>query len=47
MMQMLSASFGPQNQGLQVGQNYGPINTEFHLPPGKIGALEPRDAVPR
>ncbi|KAK4148826.1 kinesin light chain [Chaetomidium leptoderma] len=33
MAQMQSASFGPGNQGLQVGQNYGSINTEFHLPP--------------
>ncbi|KAK4032308.1 kinesin light chain [Parachaetomium inaequale] len=32
-MQMPSASFGPQNHGLQVGQNYGPISAEFHLPP--------------
>ncbi|KAK4451207.1 kinesin light chain [Podospora aff. communis PSN243] len=30
---MQSASFGPQNQGFQVGQNYGSITTEFHLPP--------------
>lgn len=47
MSQILSASFGPKNQGFQVGQNNGSINTEFHLWPGKIGALEPRDAAPR
>ncbi|KAJ4290127.1 hypothetical protein N0V88_006634 [Collariella sp. IMI 366227] len=29
----MSASFGPQNHGLQVGQNYGPISAKFHLPP--------------
>ncbi|KAL8364681.1 hypothetical protein RB595_003793 [Gaeumannomyces hyphopodioides] len=28
-----SASFGPGNRGQQVGQNYGTINTEIHLPP--------------
>ncbi|EAQ88760.1 hypothetical protein CHGG_05379 [Chaetomium globosum CBS 148.51] len=33
MSQILSASFGPKNQGFQVGQNYGSINTEFHLSP--------------
>ncbi|KAK4206181.1 hypothetical protein QBC37DRAFT_142358 [Rhypophila decipiens] len=33
MAHMLSASFGAQNQGFQVGQNYGSITTEFHLPP--------------
>ncbi|KAK4167815.1 hypothetical protein QBC43DRAFT_285130 [Cladorrhinum sp. PSN259] len=33
MSQMHSSSFGSQNQGFQVGQNYGSINTEFHLPP--------------
>ncbi|KAK4237112.1 kinesin light chain [Achaetomium macrosporum] len=33
MAQMLSASFGPQNQGVQVGQSYAPISVEFHLPP--------------
>ncbi|KAK4183100.1 kinesin light chain, partial [Podospora australis] len=33
MSQMHSASFGSQNQGFQVGQSYGSINTEFHLPP--------------
>ncbi|KAK4159493.1 kinesin light chain [Cladorrhinum sp. PSN259] len=33
MTQMPSASFGPGNQGLQVGQSYAPINAEFHLPP--------------
>ncbi|KAK4446467.1 kinesin light chain [Podospora aff. communis PSN243] len=29
----MSSSFGPQNHGFQVGQNYGSITTEFHLPP--------------
>ncbi|KAK3903024.1 P-loop containing nucleoside triphosphate hydrolase protein, partial [Staphylotrichum tortipilum] len=29
----MSASLGPGNQGLQVGQNLGSINAEFHLPP--------------
>ncbi|KAK3690585.1 hypothetical protein B0T22DRAFT_491771 [Podospora appendiculata] len=29
---MHSISFGSGNQGLQVGHNYGSINTEFHLP---------------
>ncbi|KAK4119841.1 TPR-like protein, partial [Parathielavia appendiculata] len=33
MAQMVSTSFGPRNQGFQVGPNYGSINTEFHLPP--------------
>ncbi|KAL8364795.1 hypothetical protein RB595_003867 [Gaeumannomyces hyphopodioides] len=28
-----SASFGPGNRGQQVGQNYGTMNTEIHLPP--------------
>ncbi|KAL8366692.1 hypothetical protein RB595_010516 [Gaeumannomyces hyphopodioides] len=28
-----SASFGPENRGQQVGQNYGTMNTEIHLPP--------------
>ncbi|KAK0641772.1 hypothetical protein B0T16DRAFT_393999 [Cercophora newfieldiana] len=27
------ASMGPENQDWQRGQNYGTINTEFHLPP--------------
>jgi len=35
MAQLPSASFGPGNQGLQVGHNHGPIIAEFHLPPGK------------
>ncbi|KAK5651026.1 hypothetical protein OQA88_1805, partial [Cercophora sp. LCS_1] len=30
---MQSTSFGPGNRGQQVGQNYGTINAEFHLPP--------------
>ncbi|KAK0652399.1 P-loop containing nucleoside triphosphate hydrolase protein [Cercophora newfieldiana] len=30
---MQSTSFGPGNQGQQVGHNYGTINAEFHLPP--------------
>jgi hypothetical protein len=47
MSQMPFVSFGPANQGFQVGQNYGSINTEFHLSTGKIGVLEPRDAAPR
>ncbi|KAK3687150.1 P-loop containing nucleoside triphosphate hydrolase protein [Podospora appendiculata] len=29
---MHSTSLGSGNQGLQVGHNYGSINTEFHLP---------------
>ncbi|KAK3898721.1 hypothetical protein C8A05DRAFT_37691, partial [Staphylotrichum tortipilum] len=32
-MAQMSASLGPGNQGLQVGQNLGSINAEFHLPP--------------
>ncbi len=34
--QKMSVSFRPNHQGLQVGYNYGLINTEFHLPPGKV-----------
>ncbi|KAK4243178.1 kinesin light chain, partial [Corynascus novoguineensis] len=30
---MQSTFFGPGNQGQQVGQNYGTISAEFHLPP--------------
>ncbi|KAK5651031.1 hypothetical protein OQA88_1504 [Cercophora sp. LCS_1] len=33
MAQIPSVSFGPGNQGLQVGQSYAPITAEFHLPP--------------
>lgn len=36
MSSMQSATFGPGNRGFQVGQNYGPITTEFYLPPSKI-----------
>ena len=36
---MQSTSFGPGNQGQQVGQNYGTINAEFHLPPGKTSGV--------
>ncbi|KAH6621584.1 P-loop containing nucleoside triphosphate hydrolase protein [Chaetomium sp. MPI-SDFR-AT-0129] len=32
MSQTPVVSFGAQAQGIQVGQNYGSINTEFHLP---------------
>ncbi|KAM7210080.1 hypothetical protein V8F06_014537 [Rhypophila decipiens] len=33
MAQIPSASFGAQNQGFQVGQNYGSMTTEFYLQP--------------
>jgi hypothetical protein len=36
MAHLASVSFGPLNHGLQVGQNYGSMNTEIHLPPGKV-----------
>ncbi|KAK3376527.1 hypothetical protein B0T24DRAFT_648420 [Lasiosphaeria ovina] len=29
----MSTSFGAGNRGQQVGQNYGTVNAEFHLPP--------------
>jgi hypothetical protein len=32
---MESISFRGDNRGLQVGDNRGSINAEFHLPPGK------------
>jgi hypothetical protein len=32
---MESISFRGDNHGLQVGDNRGSINAEFHLPPGK------------
>ncbi|KAK3304830.1 uncharacterized protein B0T15DRAFT_253914 [Chaetomium strumarium] len=32
---MQSTSFERGNRGQQVGQNYGTINNEFHLPLGK------------
>ncbi|KAK4149742.1 P-loop containing nucleoside triphosphate hydrolase protein [Chaetomidium leptoderma] len=32
-MAQMSASFGSENQGFQVGHNHGSINAEFHLPP--------------
>jgi hypothetical protein len=38
MAQMMSASFGPGNQGVEVGYNYRSISTEFHLPPGTVTA---------
>ncbi|WPJ61335.1 hypothetical protein SMAC4_13446 [Sordaria macrospora] len=41
MGQFPSASFGPLNQGFQVGQNYAPINTEFHLPPERLETPPP------
>lgn len=34
---MASVSFGDINHGLQIGDNYGSINAEFHLPPGQSG----------
>ncbi len=44
----MSVSFGPNHQGLQVGYNYGSINTEFHLPPGKVIVAPLRaDGMPR
>ncbi|KAK3347571.1 LOW QUALITY PROTEIN: Tetratricopeptide repeat-domain-containing protein [Neurospora tetraspora] len=39
MAQIPSASFGPLNQGLQVGQSYAPIN--FHLPPERLETPPP------
>ncbi|KAK4451328.1 kinesin light chain [Podospora aff. communis PSN243] len=33
MSSMQSVLFGAQNQGFQVGQNYGSISTQFHLLP--------------
>jgi hypothetical protein len=33
---MESISFRGDNHGLQVGDNRGSINAEFHLPPGKL-----------
>jgi hypothetical protein len=35
MRQPPSASFGPLERGVQVGQNYGSISTTFPVPPGK------------
>jgi hypothetical protein len=35
-MAQMCASFGQGNQGLQVGHNHGSINTQIHLPPGKV-----------
>ena len=35
MTQPPSASFGAQERGFRVGQNYGSISKAFHLPPGK------------
>jgi len=29
-------SFGDANSGLQAGIINGPVNAEFHLPPGKL-----------
>ena len=36
MAHLPTVSFEHQNQGLQVGQNYAPINAEFYLPPGRF-----------
>ncbi|WPJ65283.1 hypothetical protein SMAC4_13902 [Sordaria macrospora] len=41
MGQFPSASFGPLNQGFQVGQSYAPINAEFHLPPERLETPPP------
>ena len=47
-MAQMSASFGPGNQGFQVGHNAGTINAEFHLPPGKVTVAPCRaDGMPR
>jgi hypothetical protein len=29
-------SFGPLNHGVQVGYNFGTVNTDIHLPPGEL-----------
>jgi hypothetical protein len=36
MSQVSSASFDSWNQGVQVGQSYGSINTEFQAQSGKV-----------
>ncbi|KAK4097639.1 hypothetical protein N658DRAFT_569223 [Parathielavia hyrcaniae] len=45
-MARMSTSFGPGNQGVEVGYNYGPISAEFHLPPGKISERRETPPVP-
>lgn len=35
MAEQTAIAFGDQNQGSQVGLNYGTINNELHLPQGK------------
>lgn len=47
MAQLLSASFGSGNQGLQVGQSYGTINAEFYLPPGNSSTNTPCPSILR
>ncbi|KAK3304826.1 uncharacterized protein B0T15DRAFT_537707 [Chaetomium strumarium] len=45
MTQLPSASFGPFNQGLQVGQNYGSM--EIHLPPEHSTDKSPERSLER
>lgn len=35
MADQTAITFGDQNQGFQVGLNYGTINNDLHLPQGK------------
>lgn len=35
MAEQTAITFGDQNQGSQVGLNYGTINNDLHLPQGK------------
>lgn len=45
---MASASFGDWNHGFQAHTINGPVNTTFHLSPGKplVGIYSPRTAGP-
>ncbi|KAK4233565.1 kinesin light chain [Achaetomium macrosporum] len=47
MAHLPSVSFGPRNQGVEVGQNFGSMNTEIHLLPERSETPPPPSATIR